>query len=109
MNDLKCGCGGVVKVDKHIYYRALPTYGVRCRRCGQQTDQFYKTENEAIEAWKIAMGEHISKVVEHDASIMVEGGYKLHRSEYLCSNCKKKVLDSDVYCSHCGSKLDWKL
>ena len=53
---VKCGCGGEAKVDKHTYYRALPTYGVRCHRCGQQTRQFYMNEAEAIQAWNRAMG-----------------------------------------------------
>ena len=45
-------------------------------------------------------------VLEHNASIIVDG-YKYQRSEYLCGNCKKKVLGGDDYCSHCGTKLDW--
>jgi len=28
--------------------------------------------------------------------------------EWLCENCKKKVIDGDDYCSHCGSKLIWE-
>lgn len=47
------------------------------------------------------------KVIEHDASVTDTDGYKYHRSEYLCSACKKKVLGGDDYCSHCGAKLDW--
>ena len=27
--------------------------------------------------------------------------------EWLCEKCKKKVIDGDDYCSHCGSKLIW--
>ena len=27
--------------------------------------------------------------------------------EWICENCKKKVLNGDDYCSHCGVKLDW--
>ena len=48
-----------------------------------------------------------AKVVEHDASILIEGGYKLQRSEYLCTACKKKVIGGDDYCSHCGARLEW--
>lgn len=48
-----------------------------------------------------------AKVIEHDASITVTDGYKYHRSEYLCSACKKKVIGGDEYCSHCGCRLDW--
>lgn len=51
--------------------------------------------------------ERMAKVIEHDASITVNG-YKYHRSEYLCSACKKKVIGGDEYCSHCGARLEWK-
>jgi hypothetical protein len=54
-----------------------------------------------------AESERMAKVIEHDASITDTDGYKYHRSEYLCSACKKKVLGGDEYCSHCGTKLDW--
>ena len=27
--------------------------------------------------------------------------------EWICENCKKKVIDGDDYCSHCGCKLEW--
>lgn len=53
---------------------------------------------------------HVAKVLKHKywfgVSLNVVGestiGY-----EWLCENCKKKVLEGDDYCSHCGSKLDW--
>ena len=48
-----------------------------------------------------------AQIIEHDASITDTDGYTYHRSEYLCSSCKKKVLGGDNYCSHCGAKLDW--
>ena len=51
--------------------------------------------------------ERTVKVIEHDASIMDNRGYKYLRSEYLCENCKKKVIGGEDYCSHCGAKLDW--
>ena len=84
------------------------------------------TESEAIEAWNLAMGakdinvldkfatntdvgnnERKSKVIEHDASITDTDGYKYLRTEYICGNCKKKVLSEDDYCSHCGARLEW--
>ena len=51
--------------------------------------------------------ERTAKVIEYDISITDTDGYKYHRSEYLCGVCKKKVLGSDEYCSHCGARLDW--
>lgn len=49
----------------------------------------------------------IAEVLEHDASITDDRGYKYLRTEYICGKCKKKVIGGDEYCSHCGSKLDW--
>ena len=49
----------------------------------------------------------IAKVIEHDASITDTDGYKYLRTEYICGNCKKKVIFCDEYCSHCGARLEW--
>ena len=66
LKPVRCGCGGEAKIDKHTYYRALPTYGVRCHRCGQQTSQFYMNEAEAITAWNKAMGaDKVDELMEH--------------------------------------------
>ena len=51
--------------------------------------------------------ERTVKVIEHDASIMDDRGYKYLRTEYLCGRCKKKVIGGDEYCSHCGCRLEW--
>ena len=66
LKPVRCGCGGEAKVDKHTYYRALPTYGVRCHRCGQETRQFYINEAEAIQAWNKAMGaDKVDELIEN--------------------------------------------
>ncbi len=62
---------------------------------------------EKIDAISSAEPERKSKVIEHDASITDTDGYKYLRTEYLCGNCKKRVIGGDEYCSHCGAKLDW--
>ena len=61
-----------------------------------------------VEKVPSAEPERTAKVIEHDASIMDDRGYKYWRSEYLCENCKKKVIGGDEYCSHCGCRLEWK-
>lgn len=110
LKPVRCGCGGEARVGK-IYGDA---WTVECTECAIQSG-CYDTEAEAIEAWNMAMGtteksstvERTAKVIEHDASITDTDGYKYQRSEYLCGNCKKKVLGGDEYCSHCGCRLDW--
>ena len=49
----------------------------------------------------------IVEVLEHCMIITDTDGNEYFRTEYLCGKCKKKVLDGDDYCSHCGSKLNW--
>ena len=50
----------------------------------------------------------IAKVIEHDASINTNDGYKYYRTEYIGGKKKKKVIGGDEYCSHCGARLEWK-
>lgn len=26
----------------------------------------------------------------------------------MCESCKKRVYENDIYCSHCGAKLEWQ-
>ena len=26
----------------------------------------------------------------------------------MCESCKKRVYENDIYCSHCGAKLEWE-
>ena len=62
---------------------------------------------DVIEAMPSAEPKRTAKVIEHDASITDDRGYKYLRSEYLCGRCKKKEIGGDEYCSHCGVELDW--
>lgn len=69
------------------------------------------------EAMKIMLDEvpaaesvRTAKVLKHKywlgVSLNVVGEHTIGY-EWLCENCKKKVLDGDDYCSHCGAKLLW--
>ena len=100
-------CGGIA-----IIRRRNPDHIMRekcfvcCVDCKGKT-KYYDTENEAIEAWNYRV-EQTSEVVEHVMIITDTDGNKYKRSEYLCGSCKKKVLEGDEYCSHCGEQLDWR-
>lgn len=49
-----------------------------------------------------------AKVISHNSTIeFYKGRVKASVHEYFCENCKKKVLDGDNYCSHCGVELRW--
>ena len=114
LKPVRCGCGGEAKIDKHTYYRALPTYGVRCHRCGQETRQFYISEAEAITAWNKAMGakdinvpdkERTAKVATVEKSI---DGCDKKIAVTSCGNCETVVSLFDNYCCGCGCRLIWR-
>ena len=105
LKPINCGCGGEAIVAPY-HGDGYESFYVYCQNCNIDSD-YYETEAEAVTAWNTAMGERTAKVIEHDASITVDG-YKYHRSEYLCSACKKKVIGGDEYCSHCGARLEWE-
>ena len=54
--------------------------------------------------------ERTAKVIKHKywlgVSLNIVGEQTIGY-EWLCENCKKKVIDGDDYCSHCGARLDW--
>lgn len=112
---VNCRCGGEAVVEKHQLYEEQieDMFIVRCIKCDIQTSPEYKKEK-AIEAWNRVMGtteksstvERTAKVMPDDVIITVNG-YRYHYEEYLCGNCKKKVIGGDEYCSHCGCRLDW--
>ena len=116
-------CGGEAVLNHGHMITATGQYlaNVKCSECGIASRVVWSTDSpeeavkEAIEAWNrrvatdmnVGDKERTAKVSEHDASITDTDGYKYQRSEYLCGNCKKKVLSGDEYCSHCGCRLDW--
>ena len=105
LTPVRCGCGGEPELEPRRSRAMYMCYALRCPCCGIEIRR--KTESEAITAWNRAMGERTAKVIEHDASVTDTDGYKYHRTEYLCDDCKKRVLGGDDYCSHCGCRLDW--
>lgn len=117
-NELKtvqCGCGGEAVHGKWVRKVGVIAHAVGCKNCGIQTKP-YPTEAEAITAWNRAMGAKDinvpnkfvtdTNVGNKERTAKIIGNY-WRGVEYFCGDCKKKVLSSDDYCSHCGAKLDW--
>lgn len=50
--------------------------------------------------------ERTAKVKKHFVTFTTEPPF--FETEYLCNACKKKVIDGDDYCSHCGARLEWE-
>ncbi len=114
-----CGCGGEAEVRGFENLDDSVSIYICCTKCHTSTVSFTgdQAEANAVEVWNQAMGakdinvpakERTAKVIEHDASITDDRGYKYLRTEYLCGKCKKKVIGGDEYCSHCGARLEWK-
>lgn len=65
---------------------------------------------EALRRLPSAEPERTAKVLEHKyyigTALNIVGAPKFGY-EYLCGNCKKKVIGGDEYCSHCGARLEW--
>lgn len=113
---IKCGCGGEAHPVITILYDTPTLYRMLCSGCGISTSVF-DSEEEAVNAWNKAMSgkdpniltksKSKAKAIEHKVSIIADDGLKYDRSEYLCSNCKKKIFGDDDYCANCGCELDW--
>lgn len=113
LQPVRCGCGGEAEVDG--YFGDLSHYDlyyVYCKKCYIQST-FYKTKDEAIQAWNLAMGDfpkiNIQKI---DTVMPVKCEYygdkkTVFASGYICPNCYTHVAQLDKYCSECGMKLDW--
>ena len=101
---------GIIKIIESLP-SAEPDMDEWCTDCKE-----YDKEKHCCPRWnkvirktveEMQMMGKIAKVIEHDASITDTDGYKYLRTEYICGNCKKKVLSEDDYCSHCGARLEW--
>lgn len=106
-----CGGEAIMKIQKHIPkgYEYTPT----CKNtsCAGRLTKKWLTEAEAIEAWNRRVvtdtndgsKERTAKVRKHEyrigTSLNIVGEPKICH-EYLCCDCKKKVLSGDDYCSH---------
>ena len=65
---------------------------------------------DVIEAMPSAEPKRTAKVIIHKryigTSLNIVGTPNI-LCEHLCGACKKKVIDGDNYCSHCGTRLEW--
>ena len=43
------------------------------------------------------------KTQKQETTAKVKEGWGLA----MCESCKKRVYPNDIYCSHCGAKLEW--
>ena len=104
-----CGC-----TDISMYTNGSDldnySYVVECDGCGCILDTGFDSEERAIEEWNHRILP-TTKVYVHKYYIGTNlniVGTPSVMLEYLCGNCKKKVISGDDYCSHCGARLGWK-
>ena len=114
-----CGCGGEAKVDiKLVSSSPVERKRIYCSKCYISTD-WMKSEDEAIHAWKRAMGALLpegdpqkndrceySNTTERTAKATRKPEAFFYRCECgygLC--CEKNDMN---YCPHCGARLEWE-
>lgn len=111
-----CGNEADFFVREHWYSENYKSLIIECRECfanmelmidmDSSIEDFEKAKQELFEVWNRRI-ERVAKAIEHNANVTDINDNIYYRTEYLCNNCKKKVLSGDDYCSHCGAKLDW--
>ena len=112
LQPFRCGCGGETEVDCYLGdLNHYDLYYVYCKKCYIQSAN-YKTKDEAIQAWNLAMGDFPKNNIQKiDTVIPVKCEYgdekTVFASGYICPNCYTHVAQLDKYCSECGMKLDW--
>lgn len=100
-----CGCGGEAKINK----TSETGFAVYCEKCVIHTG-LYHHEEDAIEAWNTAMGDHL-----RDATKMRERTAKVEtvdKTVWKCAKCGQYFHATSwgrpvKFCSFCGAKLDW--
>lgn len=106
LKPVRCGCGGEAKVISYLSREYCKmAYYVRCVECGTETDDLH-SEAEAITAWNRAMGAdaYKTKATERTAKV-VEG----QKGSWYCTGCGKWCdKGEDIYCAHCGCRLEWE-
>lgn len=107
MNRLKpcpfCGSNSI-QLDKHKFYGLPDTYGVRCF-CGAECKQFYRTPEEAIEAWN-TRAENTADG-EWKPVLTAQGTTDkdvLYDDLMQCSNCTAIIVSEWPYCPCCGGE-----
>lgn len=106
LTPVRCGCGGEAVV--YVTHWWGKCYVCECDECGIQT-KTYPIEAEAITAWNRAMSGNVhecakdARCSERTAKV-VEG----QKGSWYCDGCGKWCdKGEDIYCAHCGAKLDW--
>ena len=103
LKPVRCGCGGEAIVDQTDGY---DEYQVYCPKCFMSSGTF-NTEAEAITAWNLAMsGVVVAKNATTERTAKVVEGQK---DSWYCTGCGKWCdKGEDIYCAHCGCRLEWE-
>lgn len=98
-------------ISRKAVFDALIEKGQHTRRykLGEKWELNLTEIIEAINAIPSAEPEErTAKVIKHKYCVSLDVvGEQTIGYEWLCENCKKRVIKGDDYCSHCGAKLIW--
>ena len=65
----------------------------------------YDQQNHCCHRWTKVIRQTVEelKAQKPEKTAKVKEGWGLA----MCESCKKRVYPNDIYCSHCGAKLEW--
>lgn len=65
----------------------------------------YDQEQHCCHRWTKVIRQTVEelKAQKPETTAKVKEGWGLA----MCESCKKRVYPNDIYCSHCGAKLEW--
>ena len=66
----------------------------------------YDQEQHCCHRWTKVIRQTVEelKAQKPETTAKVKEGWGLA----MCESCKKRVYENDIYCSHCGVKLEWE-
>ena len=72
---------------------------------GENPCKEYDQQNHCCHRWTKVIRQTVEELKSQkpETTAKVKEGWGLA----MCESCKKRVYENDIYCSHCGAKLEW--
>lgn len=86
---------------------AMPSADLECQEFEWCHDcKEYDQQNHCCHRWTKVIRQTVEelKAQKPETTAKVKEGWGLA----MCESCKKRVYENDIYCSHCGAKLEWE-
>lgn len=86
---------------------AMPSADLECQEFEWCHDcKEYDQQNHCCHRWTKVIRQTVEelKAQKQETTAKVKERWGLA----MCESCKKRVYENDIYCSHCGAKLEWE-